>query len=299
MTSHADLIRSGMNAALTTMDRQDKIWSRYSHDKVDIGEELALVIRTLSKNLPLGQQLTALSIGSSDEPQFRILETAFRGGLFLLDINGDALATVTERISRQETDHVATILADYNDIFLDSGRTEEFVRRELSGQRMDLVTLHHSLYYAGKESWRTLFANLISHVMAGSAALHAVLMANSSEDDQTTTWLYNHFAGKFCGVRNSQDLAQFGVELRDDPDVSGFQILTRTNRVKFFVDEFDKFMAVVWMILLYPQIHRYTETQREEITEFVYRRFWQPGRPLLQDQDHLVIYRGMACAGLI
>ena len=48
-------------------------------------------------------------------------------------------------------------------------------------------------------------------------------------------------------------------------------------------------MGVVWMILLYPDVHRYTLEQREEITEYVYREFWRDGKPLLQIQDHLII----------
>src|SRR5262245_35213254 len=98
----------GLRAAAGHMFRQAKVWSRYSNDKVDIARVLARVIRTLSKSLPLEQPLTALSIGSSNEPQFRILESAFRGGLFLLDIEEAALGLVEERSQRQGTDHVKT-----------------------------------------------------------------------------------------------------------------------------------------------------------------------------------------------
>jgi hypothetical protein len=84
----------GLRAAREHIHDQDRIWSRYSNDKVDIAGGLARVIRTLSKSLPLTKSLTALSIGSSNEPQFRILESAFRGGLYLLDIEEAALAIV-------------------------------------------------------------------------------------------------------------------------------------------------------------------------------------------------------------
>jgi hypothetical protein len=57
-----------MNTSRALMSQQDKIWSRYSRDKVDIGETLAQVLRTLSKALPLGRPLRALSVGSSTEP---------------------------------------------------------------------------------------------------------------------------------------------------------------------------------------------------------------------------------------
>jgi hypothetical protein len=58
-------------------------------------------------------------------------------------------------------------------------------------------------------------------------------------------------------------------------------------------------MAIVWMILLYPNVHKYSLAQRREITEFVYRRFWRPRRPICQMQDHLVVYRGVGLRGLI
>src|SRR5918996_5259365 len=95
------IIQMGLRAAREHIHDQDKIWSRYSNDKVDIAGGLARVIRTLSKSLPLPKSLKALSIGSSNEPQFRILESAFRGGLYLLDIEEAALAIVAERIERQ------------------------------------------------------------------------------------------------------------------------------------------------------------------------------------------------------
>ena len=108
-SNHKKIIDAGIKAGDKKMFEEDKIWSRFSHDKVDIGEELARVIRVLSKALPLSTPLRALSIGSSDEPQFRLLETAFRGGLYLLDIDNSALDIVRERICRQKTGHVSCI----------------------------------------------------------------------------------------------------------------------------------------------------------------------------------------------
>ena len=52
-------------------------------------------------------------------------------------------------------------------------------------------------------------------------------------------------------------------------------------------------MAVVWMILLYPNVHPYTLKQRQEITGFVYERLWKKKEPLVQAQDHLVVYKGI------
>jgi len=127
----------------------------------------------------------------------------------------------------------------------------------------------------------------------------AGVLRTLSKDQSTTTWLYNHFAGKFFGCRNDQDLLKFKRELESTPLFKRGQILSRTDRVHFFVDDFGKFMAVAWMILLYPEVHKYTLRQREEITEFVYRKFWLKKKPLVQMQNHLVLYRGIGFKGLI
>ena len=71
------------------------------------------------------------------------------------------------------------------------------------------------------------------------------------------------------------------------------------DRVRFFVDDFRALMSVVWMILLYPDVHLYTAAQRREITEHVYRHLFAKRKPLLQDQDHVVIYPGLSEKGLI
>src|SRR6185503_4438501 len=88
----------GQRAAASPMIRQDRVWARYSGDKVDIGEQLMRVIRRLHRALPERQALQALSVGSSNEPQFRILEAAFQGGLHLLDIAPQAVEALTERL---------------------------------------------------------------------------------------------------------------------------------------------------------------------------------------------------------
>jgi hypothetical protein len=58
-------------------------------------------------------------------------------------------------------------------------------------------------------------------------------------------------------------------------------------------------MAVVWMILLHPNVHRFSEAQQCEVIEWVYRELWSLCLPLVQMQDHLVIYRGKGISGLI
>jgi hypothetical protein len=287
------------------MYQQDKIWSRHSNDKVDIAGTLARVLRTLAKALPLEQPLKALSIGSSNEPQFRILESACRGGLYLLDIENAALGVVEERIQRQHTHHVRTIHGDYREVLRGEDEARSFRDRGLGGQRLTLVTLHHSLYYSPKTFWHGLLTNLYQHLLAAapepgpSSAIHAVLMASRSDDPASTTWLYNHFAGRFFGRHNDQDLLAAAEELRGDPRFAGAQVLSKPSRVEFFVDDFEQFMAVVWMILLHPNVHQFTEEQQREVIEWVYENLWSRGLPLVQIQDHVVIYRGTGIPGLI
>ncbi len=293
------IIELGLKVADSKVFQEDKIWSRYSRDKVDIGESLLRVIRTLSKAFALSKDMSALSIGSSNEPQFRLLETAFRKGLYLLDIEKEALDVVQERIHRQCTDHVRTILGDYNKLFLTSKETARFLKSRLGGEKINLITLHHCLYYCEQSSWVALFENLYRQILAPKAAIHAVLMASESDEPYTAGRLYNYFAGKFFGHRNNQSLRRFKSELRHKRLFKKAQILTKRSRVRFFVDDFEKFMAVIWMILLYPEVHRYNLQQREEIVEFIYDNFWQKKKPLIQLQDHLVIYRGLGLKGLI
>ncbi len=290
----------GLRAARTQVFRQDKLWSRYSNDKVDIAHRLAEVIRTLSKALPLRRPLRALSIGSSNEPQFRILESAFRAGLYLLDIEEEALAVVEERLRRQATDHVHLICGDYRARLGDARRARRFRTHQLGGRRMARVTLHHSLYYSPVSSWLPLMDGLSRAILAGgraagpTAAIHAVLMASRSRDRRSTPWLYNHFAGQYFGVRNDQDLRRFGHTLRGDARFANARIVTRRSRVQFFVGDFEQFMGVIWMILLHPAVHRFTREQQCEVIEHVHRHLWKRGVPLVQEQDHLILYRGGA-----
>jgi len=293
------MIELGIQAGDREIYEEDKIWSCYSSDKVDIGEELAKVLRTLDKALPLSRKMRALSVGSSNEPQFRILETAFRGGLYLLDLEKAALDIVKERTCRQRTTHVVTILADYNKVFASSEETALFLKRRLDGRKVDLITLHHSLYYCEETAWHTIIANLYRRLLAAKGAMHIVLMSAKSDNEYTTTWIYNHFVGKFFGLHNNQDLLKFKRELEKLPLFKQGQILSRTNKVYFFTEDFEKFMAVIWMILLYPAVHQYTDRQKEEITEFIYKKFWQKRQPLLQMQNHMAIYRGLNFKGMI
>jgi hypothetical protein len=158
---------------------------------------------------------------------------------------------------------------------------------------VNLITLHHSLYYCPETQWPALFRHLYRYVLAPRGVIHAVLMASRCANPGTTTWLYNHFAGRYCGHQNDQDLLRFRRRLIQDPLYRKARVLSHTSQVRFFVDDFADYMAVVWMLLLYPQVHRFTRPQRAAITEHVYRQFWRLRRPLLQIQHHLLVYRGL------
>jgi hypothetical protein len=216
-----------------------------------------------------------------------------------MDIDREALAAVDERIHRQKVKNVYKYYADFNHIFLNRLHTAHFFRKKFHARPMELITLQHSLYYCKKELWAKLYRSLFTDILAPKGALYSVLMSAASEDSSTTTWLYDHFAGKFFGHRNDQDLLAFKKELLKDPLYRSCRILSKTSRVGFFVDQFDKFMAVVWMILLYPDVHRYTLEQKKEIVEFSYSRFFSKKKPLIQLQDHLVVYRGLGVKGII
>ena len=162
-----------------------------------------------------------------------------------------------------------------------------------------LITLHHSLYYCATDLWGAMFENLYKKILAPKGAIHAVLMASKSDDPMTTTWLYNHFAGKFFGVYNDQDLKALTRKLRGNPIFQKAQVVSCTDQVRFFTDDFEKFMTVIGMIMLYPEVHKYTLPPRREITEYVYENFWIKQKPLIQMQDHMVIYRGLGFRGII
>ncbi len=287
------LIERGMNVSREDLIDQNAIWARYSSDKIDIGIRLARVLRTLEKTLPLNRALRALSLGSGTEPEFRILEAFFSGGLYLLDIDQLELQVIRERLRHQEIKHVKTIRGDINRIFIDPAAGRQFRKQRLNGQGIDFIALYHSLYYCEAKNWSAILVNLYRDILRRRGAIHAVLMAPESADPFTTTWLYNHFAGKFCGCRNDQNLAVLGRKLKSNPILASAEIRLRQSRVRFFHPDFAKFMAVVWMILLYPAVHNYSPGQRREITEFIYERFWKKRRPLIQLQDHLAIYRGI------
>jgi hypothetical protein len=295
----------GMRAANSVMVKHDKIWARYSGDKVDVGHGLADVIRNLVRGLAACRPLRALSVGASSEPQFRILEPMFRGGLYLVDIEQAAIDIILERNKRQEIEHVHTVQGDYLSLLGNEEATKRFTREVLGGQRVDLVTFHHSMYYAPRAAWTDLVASIYSQVLAQGesegdetgGAIHAVMASNREDDPRSANWLYNYFARKHFGVRNTQDLPDFAVELRNDERFASGSIRTWSSKVSFWSDDFENIMHGVWMILLHPNVHQFDEVQQQDVIEYVYESIYAARQPLTQWQDHLCIHARGAIAG--
>ncbi len=291
------LLERALRAADLPMVRHDKTWARYSNDKPDIAQQLVGVIRSLSRSFPEEIAFSGLSLGCSDEPQLRLLAPVCRGGLFLVDVEVAALQTLEERIRRQRLRSARTIHTDFVTKLADDQSAERFRMEQLLGRRVNLVTLHHSLYYAPRRAWMPILHAICSelmvrnapHTAGASSALHAVLMAPRSNDETSTTWIYNHFVGKYFGHVNDQDLASVALDLRADGTLGLRSVRTQRTRVEFFVDDFEKFMGVVWMILLHPGVHRFSPAQKEEVARHVYDRIYSKGVPLVQEQDHMVV----------
>jgi hypothetical protein len=297
MTSAVDARAHEIEAAVAAADNgvhgQDRVWARHSSDKSDIGAETFRVLRRIVRDAPEDRRIRGLSVGSSSEPQFRVLHAACEGGLYLLDRDASGLAAVEERVRRQNLPHVKAVQADYLAEFADAASAATFVRERLDGERVDLVAFHHSLYYAPAAAWPGLMRAVFGELLRAPGAIHAVLMARTSEDERSTSRLYAEFAGRFAGHVNDQDLRELAKALRDDPTFRGAAVSVYASRVRFHAPDFASLMAVVWMVLLHPQVHAFTVEQRREIAEHVWREFWEPGRALVQEQDHLVVYRAV------
>ncbi len=285
------LIERGLDAANYNIFEQNRIWARYASEKPDVAASLMRTIRAIHMRMKEERDLSALSIGAGNEPQFRILQSAFQQGLSLYDIDGAALATLQERQARQMLENVRLVQGDYTIDFRDAAAAECARDALFEGRRQDLVTLHHSLYYSKATTWPGLVKALYDEVLAPNGAIHAVMMSARETRPHTTTWLYNTFAKRYFGASTDQDLLGLRQELRDVHALKDCEISAETRQVRFWVDDFDLFMAVVWMILLYPHAHDYTLEQRIEITEFVIENFWIPKRPLVQTQDYVTLHK--------
>lgn len=286
-----DLIEIGLKAAELPLRHKVKTWARHTNEKSDVASDLMTALRTLHRALPQDSALRTLSIGSSDEPQFRLLHAASQGGLWLFDADNAALDVVRERLQRQMLAGVHVVEGDFTkELFSPSAAQRTRVDR-LGDDLFDLVLVHHALYYCTAKDWADFISTIYETLLRTPGAIHLALMSSTSKEPFTTTELYNHFAGQFFGHRNNQDLLALEPQLSSRPEFASAQFTHRTQAVEFQCDDFFQFMAVVWMILLYPEGHQYSEPQRREITEYVAVNFWLPNRPLKQVQDYLTIYR--------
>ncbi|MCP4319575.1 MAG: class I SAM-dependent methyltransferase [Hyphomicrobiales bacterium] len=240
---------------------------------------------------PPDRDLAALSIGSGDEPQYRLLDATFRDGLCLYDIDEQALAVVRSRIERQMLESVSLCTGDYTRDFCDPQTAAKTLQHKIAHDPFDLVTLHHCLYYCDVADWPGYIEAIYRSVLAPSGAMHLAMMSTRENRKGTTTWLYNHFAAKFFDAKTDNDLLILRDTLIGHPSFKGADISSETHEVHFWVDNFERYMSVVWMILLYPDGHRYDIDQRVEIIEFIIEHFWRPQRPLVQSQDYLTVFK--------
>lgn len=79
--------------------------------------------------------------------------------------------------------------------------------------------------------------------------------------------------------------------MRRDRRFAGAEVALARSRVQLRTADFEAFMGVIWMILLHPTVHRFLRAQQLAVIEHVYEEIWRPGRPLVQEQDHLIVYR--------
>lgn len=177
MSSKIDdaLIEQGLRAAESPLYEQNHIWARHTDEKADLAAMLMVIIRAFGRAVPLDRRLKALSIASSNEPQFRILESAFKGGLCLLDIDQEALDLVNGRVRDQLVEDVTTAQGDYVKDFANAETARETLAGKLGGQPFDLICLHHALYYCDMSAWRPIVEALLQEVLAPVGAMHIVI----------------------------------------------------------------------------------------------------------------------------
>jgi hypothetical protein len=76
-----------------------------------------------------------------------------------------------------------------------------------------------------------------------------------------TAWSTGGNSGGGC----IQDLKACDGELRADPLFAEAHVVSKLSRV----EDFEIVMAVVLMILLYPNVHQFSEAQQREVIEWV------------------------------
>ena len=285
LSTRGELLEAGLAAAKLSLRDQVKTWEYYTDEKADVARNLMRVVKALVANLPTDHPFRSLSIGSSDEPQFKLLHALSDGGLWLYDKDPDALNVVGTDVERHMLNDVHLVAGDYLEDFRNNTSAQSTLRTKLGCVPFDLITLHHALYYGEPQLWPRFMVLLKSYVLSTPGAIHLAMMSSSTDQPYTTTWLYNRFAMKFIGVSNFQDLLLLPNQVNGITDDLHFS--TQSSATQFRPREFKEMMAVVWMIMLYPHVHNFDPDQRTEITEFVLEEFWLPGRDLVQIQDYV------------
>lgn len=285
------IYEAGLASAGYPIELQDGIWVRHSDDKIDIARQTGKVFAAIFARLGIRDDLRTLSLGCGIEPQLALFQ-ALSSEIFLLDIEHAALETIKKNTQERFCNNVHPIHQDFT-AFLDEDFARTFCREQLAGP-LDTIFLHHSLYYLPQADWQRLLTNLYTHLLNPGGCIHGVLMSSRCENVLSTTWLYNHFAGEFCNHKNDQDLLLFAQQLQQTTAFCAAQIATTTAQIQFKTGDFSELMSVIWMILLYPQVHSYTGGQMTQIIGHVYEKFFMTAQPLLQEQDHLVITKPMA-----
>ncbi len=285
MVTRTDLLEEGLAAAEKDLREKVKIWEHYTDEKADVAKNLMRGVKIVLRQMSSGHAFRSLSIGSSEEPQLKLLHALSDGGLWLYDKDPEALSAVAHVVERHMLNEIHLEVGDYLDDFRTEASAKDTLSRKFGGVPFELITLHHSLYYCEPAIWPELVGNLKTHILNKPGVLHIALMSSSTDRPHTTTWLYNLFARKFLGVSNSQNLLDLPAQLQQNEQDLSFS--TRSSATRFRPTSFQELMAVVWMIMLYPDVHNFDLDQRTEIAEFVLDEFWLPRRDLIQIQDYL------------
>jgi len=292
--SRNDLIEIGLKAATLGLRHQVRQWERHTDEKADVARDMMRGVRALLRERAPDQRFRTLSIGSSEEPQFQVLHALSDGGLWLYDCDTAALDALKTRVAQTLLNDVHLVQGDYLHDFRDRETANATLQTRLGGVPFDLVTLHHALYYCRPEEWPDLVHALCSQVLTAPGRLHLALMSSSTKRPYSTTWLYNRFAEKFCGTHNTQNLLDLPARIKTLPAGGDLYFTARSSAVRCRPQRFEDLMAVVWMIMLCPQVHDFSIDQQVEITEYVLDEFWLPGRDLVQVQDYVTITKSPA-----
>lgn len=283
-----EALNQAIVASQQTMAQQDIIWSTYSNDKIDIGEKTAKVLTQIIKNIPDNKELRIISIGCGIEPQFNLLQSFANGGLYLIDNDQTIIDKLKNKVKRQKIKNVYPIKFDMNN-FTSLEKVIEFFNTNIK-TKVHAIFFHHSLYYVLQKKWQVLIENIYSKYLLPGGIIHAVLMSSECAKQNSTTWIYNTYAGKFFGHKNEQDLKEFAEQIKGNKDILG-EINCTSSLVEFSSKEFYNLMAVIWMIMLHPHVHNLSEIQLKEITEFIYISIFKKEQLLIQIQDHLFIQK--------